>query len=204
MRGDNYYGYGARSQKRKRKKTDRFLNISIGVVIFLILFVGGQLLLGGSFFNKSEKVNVLPEENQDEQEKREEQIFNDTEEEQDIAEESETELESVEEYTETESEIVYGDWRPVGTVQEEPFTAVYEKEHINWAEMEKAFRYATGLSEDEMITWRIGNGGDHKSAIGIVSDSANASTPFRVRIEWVTNEGWMPVEVEVVDENPYL
>ncbi|UTW70711.1 DUF1510 family protein [Anaerobacillus sp. HL2] len=28
-----------------------------------------------------------------------------------------------------------GQWKPIGTVQAEPFTAVYNKDHINWEEM---------------------------------------------------------------------
>ncbi|MCD8501437.1 MAG: YrrS family protein [Bacillaceae bacterium] len=203
MRGDHDYGYSARSQKRKRKKTDRFLNIAIGVVIFLILFVGGQLLLGGgfNFFSKTEKVDhqltvedlEVNEETEDEQE-GEDTINDGSEIESSIPSEEPVEVD----------ELGNGEWQPIGTVQEEPFTAIYDKDHINWAEMEEAFRYATGLSEDEMITWRIRNGGDHQSAIGTVSNHANKNKPYKVRIEWVTNKGWMPVEVEVLEENPYL
>jgi len=80
---------------------------------------------------------------------------------------------------------------------------VYNKDHINWSEMTKAFQYATGLGNDITLWW-VGNGGNHESAVGVVSDNATRTTPYQVRIEWVTNEGWVPVNVEQLTGNPHL
>ena len=96
-----------------------------------------------------------------------------------------------------------GHWKPIGTVQQEPFTAVYDKDHINWEEMKKAFQYATGLGED-MTMWHVRNGGNHQSAVGTVSNRENRNKPYEVRIEWVTNEGWLPVSVIQLEENRFL
>lgn len=95
-----------------------------------------------------------------------------------------------------------GEWEPIGTVQEEPFIAVYDKNHVNWEEMTRALQYATGIGDDIVIWW-LGNGGDHLSAEGYVSDSVNKDTPYKVRLQWVTNRGWKPVSVEQLNENPY-
>ncbi|HHY21679.1 MAG TPA: DUF1510 family protein, partial [Bacilli bacterium] len=49
----------------------------------------------------------------------------------------------------------------------------------------------------------LGNGGSPQSAEGVVSDPGNADTPYKVRLEWVTEKGWKPVSVEQLDRNPY-
>lgn len=222
MREDDYqnHHFSARRQKRKRKKTDRLLNISIGIVIFLILFIGGNLLLGGNFFSKPVKTDITEAQTDeiesndttvetdgtdtsDVQADHSSDVQADHSDEEDLTEESDQSSVGGEEQAEIDTTVLDGQWKPIGTVQEEPFVAVYEKEHINWEEMTNALQYATGLG-DEMIIWMLRNGGDHQSAVGTVSDHLNKSTPFEVRIEWVTNEGWMPVEVEILKENPYL
>ncbi|MFN7249173.1 MAG: DUF1510 family protein [Anaerobacillus sp.] len=206
MREEDYYGSSARRYKQKRKKVDKILNISIGVVIFLILLVGGQFLLGGKSSEKAvgdqieEQVDSVIEDGEVEEPSNEEasnDAVESTEEEANPANESETA-----EAGEGESSSQSGAWKPIGTVQQEPFAAVYQKDHVNWEEMTRAFQVATGLG-DNIILWRVGNGGDHLSAVGYVSDAATRTTPYKVRIEWVTNEGWMPVSVEQLNENPY-
>ncbi|MCT8139575.1 YrrS family protein [Anaerobacillus sp. CMMVII] len=211
----NDHFYGARSQKRKRKRADKILNISIGVVIFLILLIGGQLLIGGKSADPVVSDKLVDPETKGENTETEldtEDLSTDDSEEAEETEEtdhgsgtSEQPSSGEEPETTTEEEattLSTGQWAPIGTVQQEPFAAVYEKDHVNWEEMIRAFQVATGLG-DNMILWRVKNGGDHQSAFGYVSDSENSNTPFRVRIEWVTNEGWMPVSVELLNENPY-
>ncbi len=220
MRGDQYDGTGLRSQKRKRKTADKILNISIGIVVLLILLVGGQFLLGGK---SSEPVaSDKLEDNEEISSEAVEEIedpaqFNTEDPAEADGQEKETATEGTEEETsnESSSEVVTeeantnntpsqtGQWEPIGTVQEEPFAAVYERDHVNWEEMTRAFQYATGLGE-EMTLWRVRNGGDHLSAVGYVANYENRTTPYEVRIEWVTNQGWMPVSVVKLEENPYL
>lgn len=204
---------GIRSKKRKRKTADKILNISIGVVIFLILLVGGQLLLGGS---SSQKVSS------DKSQEKENPIVNE-EIVEEIEEIFETELEEEKEEENEEKETANppqpiaeqpnqstsvqptneGKWKPIGTVQPEPFHAVFERDHVNWQEMRRAFQVATGLG-DNFTLWDIRNGGNHRSAIGVVADAQTINRPYEVRIEWVTNEGWMPVSVVQLEKNMYL
>lgn len=97
-----------------------------------------------------------------------------------------------------------GQWQPIGTKQEEPHITTFTKESIDWQEMVKAITYATNLSEEQMIIWRLENGGAPNLARGVVSTSMTKETPYEVKLEWVTNEGWKPVEVNVLDQNPYI
>lgn len=99
-----------------------------------------------------------------------------------------------------------GEWGPVGTVQDEPFTPVYDSNHVNWEEMIRAISAATGLPENEedLIVWRIENAGGENTAVGTVSErGSDYSSPHRVTITWVEEEGWMPVEAERLNSNPY-
>ncbi|MFS0672892.1 DUF1510 family protein [Ornithinibacillus sp. 179-J 7C1 HS] len=92
-----------------------------------------------------------------------------------------------------------GDWQPVGTEQVGPHTTQFDTESIDWKEMEKAIRSATGLTEEDMITWFIGNGG-HQKAIGTVTNKAQTEI-YRVYLSWVDNQGWQPTLVEILKEN---
>nr|WP_246187543.1 YrrS family protein [Ornithinibacillus caprae] len=96
-------------------------------------------------------------------------------------------------------EAYTANWQPVGTEQEGPHTTQFDPDSQDWKEMLMAIRLATGLSEDDMITLWLGNGGDQK-AIGTVSNSSHTEF-YRVYISWVDNEGWQPTLVEVLKEN---
>lgn len=218
-----------RSDMRKKRRMNMILNSAIGLVVVAIIFFGASLIFGGD----SEPVSVddTDQEENDEElsgdlEESEEQADEDEMNEDnnvganpdgdndiDLESESDSDVNGTEEdadenkeeeenENEQGSSVGEGEWEPIGTVQEEPFSAVYDRDHINWDEMTEALQYATNLGDD-MTIWRIRNGGDHQSAIGTVSNYENRATPYEVRLEWVTNEGWMPVSVEQLDHNPY-
>lgn len=223
MRDDDYNRDGVRTHQRKRQRADKILNISIGIVILLILLVGGQFIFGG---NSEQPVgsDSLEENNEEQLEENSNSSdpadttdTTDTTDSDDVAdpiveEEPENEPQSSDGASNEDSQSdtattdqgtsQQGQWEPIGTVQPEPFAAVYSKDHINWEEMTKAFQYATGLGDD-IVLWRVGNGGNHESAVGVVADANTRTTPYQVRIEWVTNEGWKPVSVEQLEENQY-
>jgi len=213
---------------RKKKKMNTILNVSIGIVALLILFIGGTLIFGGdsdevtisdetgennhdlnsntgdisidsdtSVNDEGNDANNLSESNMNEstnENEANENEENESENEENEIDENENENEAENENELPESED--GEWVPIGTVQSEPFSAVYEKNHVNWDEMTRALEYATGLTSEEMQVWYIGNGGDAQSAIGTVGKSEDKNQPYKVRLEWVENEGWMPVSVE--------
>ena len=89
-------------------------------------------------------------------------------------------------------------WEPVGTSQTGNHVSVYDGKSMDWQEKEKALAYATGLSQDEMIFWKIKNGGSPQKSIGIVS-SKDKSEKYRVYLEWVDGEGWKPTQMDVLN-----
>ncbi|MBB4825796.1 cytoskeletal protein RodZ [Sporosarcina luteola] len=86
-------------------------------------------------------------------------------------------------------------WAPVGTAQSGEHVSSYDGESVDWNEKKKALAYATGLSEDSMIFWKIKNGGGPQKSIGIVS-TRDKSQMYRVYLEWVDGQGWKPVKMD--------
>jgi hypothetical protein len=93
--------------------------------------------------------------------------------------------------------VVNTAWKPVGTAQTGQHTSIYSEGHVDWAEKLNAIAYTTGLSADNMIVWRIQNGGDPQKSIGVVS-SNNKEEKYRVYLQWVDGEGWKPEKMETL------
>lgn len=215
-----------RSDNRKKRKLNVILNVSIGLVALLIIFVGGTLFFSGG---SEEATPADTEQNQEENNhidindtendggnisinsSQEDELEETNEDNSDTNNDSNNDSDNDNEANDHESNdngsndnVEDGEWGPIGTVQEEPFTAVYKENHVNWDEMTRALQYATGLSGEEMTVWYIRNGGDHQTAIGTVSTSEKKHSPYEVTLSWVENEGWMPVSVEKKNSNPYI
>src|SRR5690625_5237692 len=88
-------------------------------------------------------------------------------------------------------------WNPIRKEQNEHHETQFNKQSTDWKEMEQAMKIATEL--DELIIWWLGNDGDQK-AVGTVT-SMDQKKIFRVYLSWITNEGWQPTKVEVLQEN---
>lgn len=223
---NNYSSYGPRRraiEERKKKRKNRLINGAIALVLIGIVFVSGMLIFGGDEkdvavdSSGNEQLDENNERNYEQTDPMSDNNENDVnsgnarsnETESDVPQNRESEIELNDNESENEANIDDrttpprdGEWEPISTVQEEPFVAVYDKNHVNWQEMTRALQYATGIGDDIVIWW-LGNGGDHQSAEGYVSDSVNQDRPYKVRLEWVPNRGWKPVSVEQLNENPY-
>jgi len=95
-------------------------------------------------------------------------------------------------------------WKPIGTVQTEPHTTNFTKNSQDWKEMVNAVQDATGIPAEKLIIWRFENGGAPDLVTGTVSTYENKNTPYQIKLQWVTNEGWMTVDLVQLNENPYL
>lgn len=100
--------------------------------------------------------------------------------------------------SEIKETVVDADWKPIGTSQTGQHVSKYDGESDDWNEKKQAIAYATGLSEDQLIYWRIQNGGSPQKAEGIVS-SKDKSEKYKVHLEWVDGEGWKPVKMDVLN-----
>lgn len=206
--------HGPRYERRKKKRINQMLNTAIAIVCFLIIVFAIQLFIGEpseQALQNEEDIDVTPEENvipdpiektDDDQAGSEEDVREDDrelvigEEEDDVEEDDGIvdgyHLEPVPD----------GEWKPIGTRQTGAFSHNFDRSSLNWEEMTLALRYATNLGED-MIIWRLENGGSPTRARGVVSSRDEQDTPYEVYIEWIDGEGWMPVEKNKLQHNPY-
>ncbi|MBO8155995.1 MAG: DUF1510 family protein [Bacillaceae bacterium] len=97
-------------------------------------------------------------------------------------------------------DTIVKDWDPIGTEQEEPHVTTYDENSQDWKELLAAIRYAVGLQQDNMITWWVENGGGPEKVIATVTNRQQDEI-YRVYLQWVTEEGWMPTKVEILKEN---
>lgn len=219
----------SRSELRgKRRKTNLVLNMLIGLVILLIIFVSVKIFFGGNDENAAEKEqkieskqdekdidteenkNSAIDENKDEKQTEPETENTDESEENSADTEADDEIDPIpaneEEAVVTEGgsngnvkkTIENPSWKPIGTTQTGEHYAVYDKESVDWAEMLQAMSYATGVDQSNMNVWFLGNNGFNKS-VGTIT-TKDQKQIYRVYIDWVDGQGWKPTKVEELKE----
>ena len=87
-------------------------------------------------------------------------------------------------------------WKPIGTVQGAKPEMKFKEGTVDWSEMKKAISYAVDVPESQLIFDFIGNNGNNK-AYGNIRDK-QSNKKYKVDIDWVENQGWKPVSVQVV------
>ncbi|MGK8608752.1 YrrS family protein [Bacillus thuringiensis] len=87
-------------------------------------------------------------------------------------------------------------WKPIGTKQGAKPEMKFKEGTVDWNEMKKAISYAVDAPESQLIFDFIGNNGNNK-AYGNVRDK-QSNKKYKVDIDWVENQGWKPVSVQVV------
>ncbi|QBP40834.1 YrrS family protein [Paenisporosarcina antarctica] len=213
------------NRPKKPNRTNKILNALIGLVVVMIVITAGVIFLGNNDAEKADGKNDTEETksssdetettdesvaSEEETEVGSEEIISDEESTEETEEETTTEDPTPEDpttggtVTSTPSndpliseKIVNTAWKPVGTTQTGEHTSVYSEGHVDWDEKIKAIIYTTGLSTDNMIVWRIANGGSPQKSIGVVS-SKNKEEKYRVSLQWVEGEGWKPEKMETL------
>lgn len=213
------------NRPKKPNRTNKILNALIGLVVVMIVITAGVIFLGNDDAEKADGKNDTEEtkSSSNETETADESVASKEEPEvgsEEIVSEEESTEGTEEEATEEEKtpedpttggtvtstpsndpliseKIVNTAWKPVGTTQTGEHTSVYSEGHVDWDEKIKAIEYTTGLSTDNMIVWRIANGGSPQKSIGVVS-SKNKEEKYRVSLQWVEGEGWKPEKMETL------
>ncbi|KKZ95355.1 hypothetical protein B4147_3227 [Bacillus wiedmannii] len=87
-------------------------------------------------------------------------------------------------------------WKPIGTKQGAKPEMKFKEGTVDWSEMKEAISYAVDVPESQLIFDFIGNNGNNK-AYGNIRDK-QSNKKYKVDIDWVENQGWKPVAVQVV------
>jgi hypothetical protein len=88
-------------------------------------------------------------------------------------------------------------WQPYPTQQTGAHTSTFKKGHIDYEEKLAAIFSVTELTADASIIQSVRNNGNAKSAIAVVT-SRDKTLKYRVSIEWIDEQGWKPVKLEVL------
>ncbi|MCA1021672.1 YrrS family protein [Halobacillus litoralis] len=97
--------------------------------------------------------------------------------------------------------VVTKDWPVIPTEMDTngSHSITYQEGTQDYKELQEAARSAVNLSKDNIIYWWVGNDGGPQRAVVTVSDK-NKTGYLRVYVQWVDNEGYKPVKLEVLKE----
>lgn len=206
-------------QKQQKRRQNGVLNIAIAIVLILVAIVSYQLFVPErkeqasssdkkvaqqtTKENKAEKAKGKEETKKNEQDKteakkQEEEEKQKAEEEQKKAEEEAKANEKAPaEKTQSQATDAYtkSSWKPVGTEQGATPAMTFKKGTADWNEMNQAISAAIDVPVNQLVIHRIGNNGKNK-AYGNVQDKQSGKK-YYVNIDWVENEGWKPVLVQI-------
>ena len=88
-------------------------------------------------------------------------------------------------------------WQPYPTAQTGSHTSVFEKGHIDYEEKLAAAFSVLPIEQQNSIVTSARNNGDAKSA-RIVVTTVEKTENYRVIIQWIDGEGWLPTSVDVL------
>lgn len=187
----------------KRRKTTKSITLLIIIAIILLLILIGTIIFGGDK-KVDEKVSKSTEpantevkiEDKEPKDSDEEET---SEPEENASDDEEIEIEQVEPSDDNVAEAYKGDWKPVETNQEGPHTTNYSSESADRVEIKEAVVAATGLDPDDMVEWKVENGGDQK-VLATVSDHDETEL-YRVYLSWIDSSGWQVMKIEELIEN---
>lgn len=186
-----------RYEERKRKRRQNFiLNVLIGMVFIGIVVVGMQIISDSSPQTEPTQAQSSKNDVQHTTKQKEEHEEDDQEKNDGVDSDASTDVESTDGYTFIGGGPG-GPWHPIGTKQTGEHVTTFEKDSLDWQEMEMAIAYGAGIDRDNMTVLWIGNGGDPQRAKGKVKSKDDPNTIYHVLIEWVDEKGWKPIEVTI-------
>lgn len=216
---NDFHSNSRSNYRAKRKKTNIILNSLIVIVLLLIIFVAYSIFASGGDKAATKKdpaklEQTTPSKNSGNTDKpKDEQTSEGTDKSGDDGQnddsagnDPETEPSSGEDSQPVITEgsgdsnvlktIENPAWKPVGTLQTGPHTAVYDGTSTDWQEMLNAISYATGLEQSNMIVHFLGRDKTQENAsVGTVYSRDKAEI-YKVYIRWVDGAGWQPTKVE--------
>lgn len=184
-----------------KSKSDKVLNILIGVVIVLILIVGYFVLTyEGTNSKQQEEAKTVQQKPEEPTAEEKAAAIRKADAKKDITERSTvTQSESTD--PNVEMTIVDSAWKPTKTTQTENIgeghVSAYDGTSVDWQEKVTTLAKVTNIPEEEMKIVRVKNGGTASRTIGIVT-SADGTKKYRVTLQWIADKGWQAEQLEVL------
>ena len=189
-------------QPAPSKKSNTLLNVLIGVVVVLIVMTASYVIKWQDNIEVEQAENPEVTDQMENEEISSEEEIGTSEEESTDQEESQTEQQTTVESTSddpiVDRVITDESWQTTPTAQTEVHVSSFDPDSIDWEEKVATITNVTGIEEEKMIIWYIGNNGSPETAIATVS-TKDLSEMYRVSMEWIDHEGWLPLKLEVLN-----
>lgn len=189
-------------QPAPSRKSNTLLNVLIGVVVVLIVLTASYVIKwqNNIEIEQIENPEVLNPKENEEDPSEDESLTNEEEptDQEEPQSEQETAVESTSDDPIVDRVITDVSWQPTPTTQTGGHVSSFVPKSVDWQEKVATITSVTGIEEEKMIIWYIGNNGSAETAIATVS-TKDLSEMYRVSMEWVNNEGWLPVKLEVLN-----
>ena len=89
-------------------------------------------------------------------------------------------------------------WQPYPTAQTGEHRSTFAQGDVDYEEKLQSIFSVVPIEQQDSIIWSVKNNGNAKSAIAVIS-SNDKTQKYRVAIEWIEQQGWKPVQVEVLN-----
>ena len=200
-----------RTNRRKEDKMNRTLNYLIALVSVLVVITLGVIFMTGDEEEAGEQQaeDALQSENpqtaQQEDETEDEQATDD-ERANDVSAEDDSTIDAGEDAAVVNAsddplvaEVWTSDsWQPYPTGQTGEHRSTFAQGDVDYEEKLQSIFSVVPIEQQDSIIWSVKNNGNAKSAIAVVS-SNDKTQKYRVAIEWIEQQGWKPVQVEVLN-----
>jgi cytoskeletal protein RodZ len=211
----------------KKRRSTKWLTWLVGAgSVFMVLFISLWFFGDDEQTGKAQETKEVEAEdhqetegNQDKEsdsDSADEKEKNATEEQEEQSEKHQVSIENFEELKPIEDEeglkieksenpnverVITKDWPVIPTEMETnaEHSITYQPGSQDYKELQQAIRSAVGLSENNIIYWRVENRGGPQKAISVVSDK-NKTGYLRVHVDWIDGQGYKPVKLEVLNE----
>lgn len=200
-----------RTNRRKEDKMNRTLNYLIALVSVLVVITLGVIFMTGDEEEAGEQQaeDALQSENpqtaQQEDETEDEQATVD-EPMNDVSAEDDSAIDAGEDAAVVNAsddplvaEVWTSEsWQPYPTAQTGEHRSTFAQGDVDYEEKLQSIFSVVPIEQQDSIIWSVKNNGNAKSAIAVIS-SNDKTQKYRVAIEWIEQQGWQPVQVEVLN-----
>ena len=205
-----------RTSRRKENKMNRTLNYLIALVSVLLVITLGVIFMTGDddeaeqqlqtedVASQSENQQAVEQDTQEDETEAGQSAMNDATNDQSVEDDSTVDASQDEAVINASADPLVAEvwtsdaWQAYPTAQTGEHQSTFAAGHIDYEEKIRSIFSVVPIEQQASIIWSVKNNGNAKSAIAVIS-SNDKTQKYRVAIEWVEQQGWKPVQVEVLN-----
>ena len=205
-----------RTSRRQENKMNRTLNYLIALVSVLLVITLSIIFMTGDEEEADEQLQTedaaaesegsvdVEEDKQGEETDAAQSVTNDATNDQSVEDNSTVDTNQDEAVINASDDPLVAEvwtseaWQSYPTAQTGEHRSTFAQGDIDYEEKLQSIFSVVPIEQQDSIIWSVRNNGNTKSAIAVVS-SNDKTQKYRVAIEWIDQQGWKPVQVEVLN-----